>query len=414
MALDTEKIRKDFPILKTLMNGKPLVYLDSAATSQKPRQVVNAVSKHYKRYNANIHRGIYKISEEATEAYVKSKETFAKFVNAGSYKEVVYCRNTTEAINLVALSLGEDTIKEGDTILLTAMEHHSNIVPWKLLADRKKAKLEFAQLKDNAFVDMDDYKVKLESNPKIVAFTHVSNVLGTINDAKEMTKLAHEHGAKVVIDGAQSAPHMPVDIKDIGCDFYACSSHKMLGPSGVGVLYGKEELLDSMRPLYGGGDMIRSVTFEECTWNDLPWKFEAGTPNIEGAVGFGAAMKYLKKTGMHNIREHEKQITQYALKRLQEVGGVRMFGPASADIDRKAGVIAFSIDGVHAHDTAQIFDSEGVAIRSGHHCAMPLVTQLLKEPAVARMSFYLYNNEADVDRAIEAIDRAKNLFKKQS
>ncbi len=404
--VDFENARKDFPILE-----KGMVYLDSAATSQKPASVINAVNEYYKNYNANIHRGIYKISELATEKYVESKELAAKFVNAENYEQIVYVRNATEALNLVALSWGERNIKQGDVILTTKMEHHSNMVPWQLLAIRKGAKLEYVDIKDKAELDMEDLEEKLTHSPKILAFTHVSNVLGTINDAKGITKLAHRAGAKVVVDAAQSVPHMPVDVKEIDCDFMAFSSHKMLGPSGIGVLYAKRNLLEEMEPVLGGGDMIRTVSFEKSTWNDLPWKFEAGTPNIEGAIGFGAAVKYLSEMGMNNIREHEKAITKYAMEKLNGISNVQVYGPTVENTEKRAGVVSFGIRGVHPHDISSIFDEENVAIRSGHHCAMPLVTSVLNEPATSRMSFYLYNNEKDVDAALNAINKVKRIFK---
>ncbi|MEM3781530.1 MAG: cysteine desulfurase [Candidatus Micrarchaeaceae archaeon] len=409
--MNVDEIRKDFPILSQKMNGKPLVYLDSAATSQKPAQVIDAVSDYYKTINANIHRGIYRISEQATEAYVHSKELAAKFIGADSYRNIVYYRNATEAINIVARSWGEQNIGKGDRVLITEMEHHSNIVPWQMLAKRKGAVLDYVKLKDKKRIDMEDLKQKLEKKPKLFAFTHVSNVLGTINDAKELASMAHDAGATVLVDAAQSVPHMPVDVKKIGCDFMVFSSHKMLGPSGIGVLYGAEDLLESTEPVLGGGDMIRSVDFYSCTWNELPWKFEAGTQNIEGAIGFGKAIEYLQRIGMDEVREHEKSITKYALERL---GGARaeVFGPGLEELDSKAGVIAFAVDNIHAHDIAQVFDSEGIAIRSGHHCAMPLVNKILDEPAVARMSFYIYTKEHEIDRAVEAIEKARKLFKK--
>lgn len=410
MGLDVEKIRKDFPILKLIVNGKPLAYLDNAATSQKPKQVIGAVSKYYKKYNANPHRGIYKIAVEATEAYLKSKEIVAKFIHADSYRNVVYCRNCTEAINIVARSWAEQNVKSGDRILITEMEHHSNIVPWQLLAKRKGAILDYVKLDGSKFIDIEDYKARLEQKPKMVSFAHISNVLGVINDAKHMTSLAHEAGATVMVDAAQSVPHMPVDVKDIGCDFLAFSSHKMLGPMGAGVLYGKEELLEGMEPVFGGGDMIRSVDFQESTWNELPWKFEAGTQNVEGAIGLATAIKYLKKLGMDNVREHEKELTRYALEMLESKGAI-VYGPGKDQMEKKAGVIPFKIKGAHPHDVAQIFDSEGIAVRSGHHCAMPLVTKILGEEAVTRMSFYVYNTREEVDRAIAAIDRVREVLK---
>ncbi len=410
MEFDVDKIRKDFPILAAEMNGKPLVYLDSAATSQKPRQVINAVSRHYRKHNANIHRGIYRLSEEATEEYVKSKEAVAKFIHAKSYRSIVYLRSTTEAINAVARAWGDANVGAGDHVLITEMEHHSNIVPWQMLAKRKTAHLDYIKLKNKSELDIEDYKSKLLLKPKMVAFTHVSNVLGTINDAKEVTRMAHEAGASVLVDGAQSVPHMPVDASDMGADFLAFSGHKMLGPSGIGVLYGREEVLENMEPFHGGGDMIRSVGFQESTWNELPWKFEAGTQNMEGAAGLWAAVKYLKKLGMENVRGHEKSITGYALDALAKEG-VTVFGLGRERVDGRAGVISFGVEGVHAHDVAQVFDSEGIAIRSGHHCAMPLVTKILGEPAVPRMSFYIYTKEQEIDNAVAAIRRVREVIR---
>jgi cysteine desulfurase/selenocysteine lyase len=410
MGLDTEKIKEDFPILKRRMNGKRLVYLDSASTSQKPIQVINKVNEVYKEYNSNIHRGIYKISEKATEEYIGSKEKASRFVNSDSYREIVYVRNATEAINLVALTWGEDSIKKNDHILISSMEHHSNIVPWQLLAKRKGAVLDYIGLTKDFLIDMDDYGRKLEGKPKIVAITHASNVLGTINDVEKIARMAHAEGAHVLVDGAQSAPHMRVDVKRMGCDFFALSSHKMLGPSGIGVLYAKEGILEDMRPLLGGGDMIKSVSFKESAWNELPWKFEAGTQNIEGAIGFGAAIDYLDMIGMDSVRKHENGLASYALKRLDEIEGLRVYGPS--DTEKKGGIASFSIDGIHPHDVAQVLDSEGIAIRSGHHCAMPLVKEIIGEPSLSRMSFYVYNSKADIDAAIEALGKAKKMFGK--
>lgn len=414
MGIEVDKIRNDFPILATTMSGRPLTYLDSAATSQKPNQVIDAITYYYKNYNANIHRGLYEIAVKATEAYTRSKELVAQLINAGSYRNIIYCRNTTEAINLVALSWANEKVGEGDHILISRMEHHSNIVPWQLLAKRKKATLDYVELrKGSLLMDMEDYKAKLEKGPKLVAFTHVSNVLGAINDAKEMARLAHSIGAKVLVDGAQSVPHMPVDVKEIDCDFFAFSGHKMLGPAGIGVLYGKEEILEGMEPLLGGGDMIRSVDFDSSTWNELPWKFEAGTQHIEGGIGLGAAVDYINGVGITNIREHELSLARYALGRLEETKGVTVYGLGlkKATDSNKAGVISFNVRGAHPHDVASIFDSEGIAIRAGHHCAMPLVNKVIGEPAVARMSFYLYNNQEEVDRAVKAIEKVRKVLR---
>ncbi len=412
MDFDVEDIRRDFPILSTKADGKPLVYLDSAATSQKPRQVIDAVSNYYREYNANIHRGLYDISRRATEAYTGSKEAVARFINAESYRSVIYTRNTTESINLVARAWGDANVEKGDRILVSQMEHHSNVVPWQQLAKRKGATLEYVGLDSSrSFIDMEDLRVKLEGRPKVVAFTHTSNVLGSINDAKRITEMAHGAGATVLVDGAQSTPHFGVDVRQINCDFYAFSGHKMLGPAGIGVLYGREDILENMPPFLGGGDMIRSVDFQESTWNELPWKFEAGTSNVEGGIGLGAAIKYLNEVGMDRIREHEKRVTRYALGRLAETKGVTIYGPSADEIERRGGVISFNIRGAHPHDVATIFDSEGIAIRAGHHCAMPLVNRILNEPSVARMSFYLYSTEDEVNSAVAAIGKVRTVLR---
>ncbi len=412
MEFNVDEIRKDFPILHTKNMGKDLIYLDSAATSQKPIQVINAIMEYYKTYNANIHRGLYDISVKATEGYTNSKEKVAKFINAQSYREILYCKNTTEAINLVALTWAEQNLKEGDGILLTQMEHHSNIVPWQILSKKKRLVLEYAKV-ENGVINMDDYKKKLENAPKLVSFTHVSNVLGSINNVKEMTKLAHTEGAMVHIDGAQSVPHMKVNVKDIGCDFFSFSSHKMLGPAGIGVLYGKDEILEELEPIIGGGDMIRSVDFEKCTWNELPWKFEAGTSNIEGGIGLGKAIEYIEGIGIDNIRKHEIELVRHAIGKLEKVEGVAVYGPelGKDKIEGRAGVISFNIHGAHPHDVATIFNSEGIAIRAGHHCAMPLVNKVLNEPAVARMSFYLYTKKEEIDKAVDTIEKVKKVLR---
>jgi cysteine desulfurase/selenocysteine lyase len=397
-----KRIKEDFPILMRKINGKRFVYLDNAATSQRPIQVIDTVTKFYKFYNANIHRGIYKVAEEATEMYENSKEKVKDFINAKEKAEIVYVRNTTEAINFVALSLGEK-VKKGEKIVVSKMEHHSNLVPWQLLAKRKKAKLEFVELKDFE-IDINDFEKKVK-DAKIVALTHVSNVLGTINDARTLAKIAHENDAYFLLDGAQSVPHMKVDVKKLDCDFLAFSGHKMLAPFGIGVLYGKKEILEEMQPVFGGGDMIKECNLLRCSWNELPYKFEAGTQNIEGAIGLSAAIDYLEKLGMEKIQKHEEELTKYALNLLEDEAGVEIYGPKE-----RSGIIAFNIKGVHAHDVASFFDKEGVAIRAGHHCAMPLVRGVLKQNAVARMSFYFYNFKEDIDTAIEAIRKLKKEF----
>ncbi len=411
-AFDVDRVRADFPILKTKMNGKPLVYLDNAATSQKPYSVIDAIGNYYRTYNANIHRGIYKIAEEATIAYTDSKVKLEKFINANSMQEIVYTKNATDAINLVSLSWGGANVGRGDHILVSSMEHHSNLVPWMVLAKKKGAVLDYIALdKDNARLSTKSLDEQLEKRPKIVAVTHASNVLGTINDVKSITRKAHGAGAMVIVDGAQSAPHMKVDVRDIDCDFFAMSAHKMLGPMGIGALYAKKGILDSMEPLITGGDMIRSVTHNSYSWNDLPWKFEAGTSDVAGAVGFGAAIDYLNAVGMDKVRKHEKEITKYALKRMNETRNVRTFGLDMKGLEDKCGIIAFSLKGVHPHDVSQILDGEGIAIRAGQHCAMPLVTEILNENALSRISFYLYNKESEVDKVIDAIDMVKKKFR---
>ena len=406
-----ENIREDFPILNVKINGKPLVYLDSAATSQKPIQVIDKIVEYYKTYNANIHRGIYKISEEATDAYIESKEKTAKFINSDSYKNIIYTKNATDSINLVALSWAEQNVKQGDHVLITEMEHHSNIVPWQLLVKRKKAILDYINLdSNNSKLDEGSIEEQLNKNPKILAITQISNVLGTINDIQGITKKAHKNGTYVLVDAAQSIPHIPVDVKALDADFVAFSSHKMLGPAGLGILYAKEDLLKQMPPIIGGGDMILTVDKEKSTWNELPWKFEAGTSNIEGAIGFGAAIDYLQKIGMDNVKKYEIELTKYALERINEIDNVTTFGPSLSEIEGRAGIISFAIKGVHPHDVATIFNNDAIAIRAGHHCAMPLVKSILKLPAVSRMSFYIYNKESEIDIAINAIKNTKNIF----
>lgn len=409
--LDAEKIKHDFPIFSA-KRDKPLVYLDSAATSQKPAQVIDAVSEYYRTYNANIHRGMYEIAELATERYIGSKQKACKLINADSIEELVYTKNTTEAINLVALSWGASNIAKGDHILISQMEHHSNIIPWQMLAKKRGAILDYIKLDDSKSVlDEQSLEEQLEKDPKVVAITHVSNVLGTVNDVKSITIEAHKHGSVVLIDGAQSAPRMKLDMRAIDADFFAFSGHKMLGPAGIGILYAKRHLLESMEPLFGGGDMIKSVTFDWHEWNDLPWKFEAGTPNVEGAIGLGAAIDYLNNIGIEKISRHEAALTKYALEQLSSISSVTAYGLSSEHLANKTGVISFSVDGIHPHDVAQIFDYNGIAIRAGHHCAMPLVTEVLGINAVSRMSFYLYNSTADIDKAVEAIKQVKSKFK---
>lgn len=406
-SFDVEKIRRDFPVLNQEVHpGKKLVYLDSAATSQKPEAVLDAMDDFYHRYNANIHRGIHVLAEAATDLYEKAREKIARFVNAGSPEEVIYTRNTTEAINLVAFSWGRKNLKAGDVVVLTEMEHHSNLVPWHMLAEELGIRLEFIPVTNDGLLDLSVYQQLLALQPKLVSFVHMSNVLGTINPAKEMIELAHQAEALVLVDGAQSVPHFPVDVRNLDADFYAFSSHKMCGPTGIGILYGKKKLLENMPPFLGGGDMIKRVQLRSFVPNDLPHKFEAGTPAIAEAVGFGAAVDYLSSIGMEAVAAYEHELTSYALERLEEVPGVWVFGPQT---DQKGGVASFTFAGVHPHDVAQIVDAEGIAVRAGHHCAMPL-HEKFDLPATARASFYLYNTKDEIDQLVNALYRVKEIF----
>ncbi len=404
---EIEKIRKDFPILEREVHpGKKLVYLDSTASAQKPEAVIRAMDEYYRRSNANIHRGVHTLAEEATALYENARSRIAAFINAASPEEIVYTRNATEAINLVAYSWGRKFLQAGDLILLTEMEHHSNLVPWQILAAERGVRLEFVPVTDGFLFDMDAYRALLEQGPKLVAFTHMSNVLGTITPAKEIVRLAHAAGAITLIDGAQSVPHLGVDVRDLDVDLMAFSAHKMCGPTGVGALYGKRAVLEAMAPFMGGGDMIKKVTLRSFTVNDIPYKFEAGTPAIAEAVGFGAAVEYLNGVGMPWIRAHEQHITAYALDRLSELPGVAVFGP---DVQHKGGVVAFTMQGVHPHDIAQLLDSDGIAVRAGHHCAMPL-HQKYNLPATTRASFYLYNTTEEVDQLVTSLHKVYKLF----
>jgi cysteine desulfurase/selenocysteine lyase len=401
-------IRQDFPILSRQVHGKPLVYLDSCASSQKPAAVIEAMTNYYQSYNANIHRGVYAISEEATAAVDKARIKVARFIHARQSKQVIFTRNTTESINLVAYSWGNQNINAGDLIVLTEMEHHSNLVPWQLLAQRTGARIEFIPVTDDGFLRLDVYAQLLTQQPKLVAFTHMSNVLSTINPVQEMTAQAHAAGAIVLLDAAQSAPHLPLDVQALDVDFLCFSAHKMLGPTGIGVLYGKKALLEAMPPFMSGGDMIRSVHLHESTWNDLPWKFEGGTPAIAEAIGFGAAIDYLNAVGMEHIQQHEREITAYALGQLQQIPGLTIYGPS--DINKRGGIISFTLPEIHPHDLASILDQEvGVAIRAGHHCAQPLMERF-GLAATARASFYLYTLPEEIDILVSGIQKARHIF----
>ena len=405
--LNVKEIRGDFPIFeRETRPGVRLVYLDSTATSQKPVSVIEAMNDFYRRSNANIHRGVHTLAEEATALYEDAREKIAKFINAPSARQIIYTRNTTESINLVAYTWARANLKPGDLVILTEMEHHSNLVPWHMLATERGIELDFIPVAEDGLLDMDAYRALLARTPKLVAFTHMSNVLGTINPAAEIIRLARDVGAVTLVDAAQSVPHIAVDAQALGADFLAFSAHKMCGPTGIGVLYGKVELLEAMPPFLGGGDMIKEVKLRSFRPNSIPYKFEAGTPAIAEAVGFGAAVDYLTKIGMTNIAAHEHEITEYALERLEEIPGVKVFGPSA---DKKGGVASFTLEGVHPHDVAQILDRDGIAVRAGHHCAQPL-HEKFGIPATTRASFYLYNTKEEVDLLVNGIYKVKKMF----
>lgn len=405
--LNVNEIRNDFPILQRETSpGVQLVYLDSTATSQKPLAVIEAMDSYYRRSNANIHRGVHTLAEEATTLYEQARVKIAKFINAKSAHQIIYTRNTTESINLVAYSWARSNLKAGDLVILTEMEHHSNLVPWHMLHAERGIELDFIPVTEDGLLDLDAYRTLLSRGPKLISFTHMSNVLGTINPAADIIRLAHEAGAITLVDGAQSVPHLEVDVQTLDADFLAFSAHKMCGPTGIGALYGKTELLEAMPPFLGGGDMIKEVKLRSFRPNTLPHKFEAGTPAIAEAVGFGAAVDYLSSLGMDAIAAHEHEITEYALERLEEVPGVKLFGPGA---DKKGGVAAFTLDGIHPHDVAQILDKDGIAVRAGHHCAQPL-HEKFGIPATSRASFYLYNTKEEVDLLVNGIYKVKELF----
>jgi len=405
--LDPAKLKADFPILDQEVFGHRLVYLDSAATSQKPLPVLAAMDDYYRHDNANVHRGIYQLSERATAAYEGARTKVAALIGAPDPRTIIWTRNATESINLVAYSWGRRNIERGDVIVLTEMEHHANLVPWQILAQEKDADLEFIPITDDGILRQDVFDVLLRLKPKLVAFTHVSNTLGTINPVVEMTRKAHEAGALVLIDGAQAVPHLPVDVAEIGCDFYAFSGHKALAPTGSGVLWGRRELLEAMPPFMGGGDMIREVHLRRSDWNELPWKFEAGTPDISAQIGLGAAADYLLAIGMDNVREHERVLVAYALETLaREVPGIELYGPPA---DQRGGVVPFNLPGIHPHDVAQVLDRFGIAVRAGHHCTMPL-HERLDLAATARASFGVYTTREDIDALAAGLVEVQRLF----
>jgi len=403
-TLDPARVRADFPALHQLVHGRPLVYLDNAATTQKPRVVLDALLGFYTRDCANVHRGVHALSQRATESYEAAREKVASFLNARP-REIVFTRGTTEAINLVAHSYGRSRLAQGDEILITGLEHHSNIVPWQLLAEQTGARLRVAPINDRGEIQWDAFERLLGPRTRLVAVAHVSNALGTVNPVEQICRLAHAHGARVLVDGAQAVPHLAVDVRALDCDFYAFSGHKLYGPTGIGVLYGKWELLSEMPPYQGGGDMIRSVTFEKTIYNDPPYRFEAGTPHIAGAIGLAAAVEYVRRLGLEEIHRHEEQLLQAATRALEEIPGVRIIGTAA----HKAAVLSFVLDGVHPHDVATVLDHEGVAVRAGHHCAQPLMERL-GLPATTRASFALYNTLEEVEALARAVRRARELF----
>lgn len=403
--LEIEKLREDFPILNQKVNDEPLVYLDNAATTQKPLTVLSAINDFYQQDNANVHRGVHTLAERATAYYEAAREKVRAFINAQSTKEILFTRGTTTSLNWVAQFAGQ-ILTPADEVIITIMEHHSNIVPWQEIAQRTGATLKFVYLKDGA-LDWTDLNEKISTKTKFVSVAHVSNVLGCINPIKEIAALAHAHGAYVVVDGAQSVPHMAVDVQELDVDFFAFSGHKMMGPTGIGVLYGKEELLQRFEPVEFGGEMIDFVYESHSTWTELPWKFEAGTPNIAGAIGLGAAIDYINSIGIENIQQHERELVEYLLPKLKEIPGLTLYGPAEPR--QRAGVIAFNLQGLHPHDLATALDMEGIAVRAGHHCAQPLLHDL-KVAATARASFYLYNTKADCDKLIEALWVTKGFF----
>ncbi|MES2217467.1 MAG: cysteine desulfurase [Pseudomonadota bacterium] len=405
MTINFEQWRTDFPLLREMNRGKPLIYLDNSATNQKPQCVIDAITKYYTKENANIHRGVYELSQRATAAYENARLTVQNFINAKHAHEIIFLRGTTEGINLVAQTYGRANFKVLDEIIISTMEHHSNIVPWQMLADQVGANLRIIPINDAGEIDLEAYQKLFTERTKIVAITHASNALGTVNPIKEMVRIAHEHNVPVLVDGAQALPHMPVDVQDLDCDFYIFSSHKAYGPTGVGALYGKTALLEKMPPYQGGGDMIESVSFSRTTYNKLPYKFEAGTPNIAGVIGFGTALNYLSKVGMTAIAAHEQELLVYATRKLAAIQGLKIIGTAT----QKIGVVSFVLEGMHPHDIGTILDDQGIAIRAGHHCAMPLMARF-DVPATVRASFGLYNTHADIDALVEGILAAQRLF----
>lgn len=404
--LNVEAIIKDFPILEQQVNGKRLAYLDSTATSQKPKQVIDALSDYYERYNSNVHRGVHTLGSLATDGYEGARETVRRFIHAKYFEEIIFTRGTTAAINMIAHSYGDANVGEGDEIVVTQMEHHANLVPWQQLAKRQGATLKFIPMAEDGTITLEAVRETVSERTKIVAIAHVSNVLGTINDIKAIAEIAHEHGAIISVDGAQSVPHMKVDVQDLNVDFYSFSGHKMLGPTGIGVLYGKRKHLNQMEPTEFGGDMIDFVDLYDSTWTDLPTKFEAGTPLIAQAIGLQAAIEYIESIGFDAIHEHEQALTTYAYEQMSQIEGIDIYGPSK---DKRAGIITFNLKDVHPHDVATALDTEGVAVRAGHHCAQPLM-KWLNVSSTARASFYIYNTKEDIDQLVEGLKQTKEFF----
>ncbi|USK69805.1 cysteine desulfurase [Peribacillus asahii] len=401
------EIRKLFPILNQEVNGQPLVYLDSAATSQKPAVVIEAIEQYYRGYNSNVHRGVHTLGTKATDAYEGAREKVRKFINASSIEEIIFTRGTTTSLNTVARSYGLANVQEGDEIVISYMEHHSNIIPWQQVAKQTGAVLKYIPLQEDGTISLEDVRATVTNATKIVSVMHVSNVLGTINPVKEIAAIAHEHGAIMVVDGAQSTPHLKVDVQDLDCDFFALSGHKMAAPTGIGALYGKKELLENMEPVEFGGEMIDFVGLYESTWKELPWKFEGGTPIIAGAIGLGAAIDFLEEIGLDNIERHEHHLAAYAMEKMSTIEGMTIYGPK--DSAKRAGVVTFNLNDVHPHDVATVLDADGIAVRAGHHCAQPLM-KWLDVSATARASFYLYNTEEDIDKFVSSLIKTKEYF----
>ncbi len=406
-SIDPNLLKKDFPVFERKVHGKPLIYLDNAATTQKPQSVIDCIDNYYRNHNSNIHRGVHTLSYESTVMYEDAHKKVADFIGADKWNEIIFTRNATESLNLLAYGWGLHRLEEGDEVLITIMEHHSNIVPWQMLRDLKGIKINVLGVDDRGDLKLDELPDLLTERTKLVSIIHASNVLGTVNPVKEITRQAKEVGALVLIDAAQSIPHLPIDVSEIGCDFLVASGHKMLGPTGIGFIYGRESLLEDMEPFMYGGDMIEKVTFEKSTWNELPWKFEAGTPNIAGGIGLGAAVDYLDGIGLQNILDHEEDLLSYALEKMSAYDWIKIYGHKSTT--ESVGVISFNVEGVHPHDVAGMLDEEGIAVRSGHHCAQPLMSELSMD-YTARISFYLYNNKEEIDLCVETLKKVKKIF----